>query len=246
MRHDLPIVPRPRLFISYDRDRDLLVALEYGRTEDGQPPESWRPLGVRGGVIVAFHVERRGRRVRHAGFAVAGASCFDPDDPALAPAWRGPRYDAPQLALRDASCAEIATAALAATDLERPSFDRYALDAAYAHLWEEEHAQALFHAELALQAGNAEAHFPLGRALLELGREGEAYARLRHYADIAPHDAWNQRWLGVAAEAIGNLAEARAAYERALALAAPGDDTLDAAELLAELDARRAEADGRR
>lgn len=246
MRDDLQSVARPALFISYDRDRDLLVALEYGRTEDGQPPDSWRPLGGSSGVIVARHVERCGRRVRHVGFAVAGASRLDLDDPALAAAWRGPRYDAPQLALRDASCGEIATAALAATDLERPSFDRYALDAAYAHLWEEEHEQALFHAELALQAGNAEAHFAIGRALLELGREDEAYARLRHYTDIAPHDAWNQRWLGVAAEAIGNLAEARGAYERALALAGPEDETLDAAELLAELDARRAEADGRR
>jgi Flp pilus assembly protein TadD len=76
------------------------------------------------------------------------------------------------------------------------------------------------------------AHFGLGYCFHEAGRQAEAYRHLRHCTEISPCGAWNWRWLGVAAEAVGETAEARAAYERAIEL---GDDETDAAELLEAL-----------
>ncbi len=54
-------------------------------------------------------------------------------------------------------------------------------------------------------------------------------------AEIAPHGAWNWCWLGQAAQAIGEQAEARTAYERAIALEDEGEDETEARELLDEL-----------
>jgi Flp pilus assembly protein TadD len=85
------------------------------------------------------------------------------------------------------------------------------------------------------------AHFGLGYTLFDLGRHHEAYRHLRHYTEIAPAGAWNWCWLGRAAEAIGEVAEARAAYERAIALSEEGDYDTDAAELLAALARRHAQ-----
>ena len=53
----------------------------------------------------------------------------------------------------------------------------------------------------------------------------------------SPHASWNWCWLGKAASAIGERAEAEQAYRRALELTAEGDDETDAAELLAALEA---------
>ena len=75
----------------------------------------------------------------------------------------------------------------------------------------------------------------LATRLFELGRHQEAYRHLRHYTEIAPHGAWNWCWYGYAAEAIGELAEARAAYDRALELEATGQDATDASVRLARL-----------
>ncbi len=90
-----------------------------------------------------------------------------------------------------------------------------------------------------LEAGDSIAHFALGYTLYELGRYHEAYRHLRYYAQIAPASAWNWCWLGKAAEAIGEVGEARAAYEQACEIeVADGDDAeeADAAELLVGLD----------
>ena len=40
------IVPTdpPRLFVSHDKDFHWLIALEYGRVDDGQPAERWRGI----------------------------------------------------------------------------------------------------------------------------------------------------------------------------------------------------------
>ncbi len=66
-----------------------------------------------------------------------------------------------------------------------------------------------------LEAGDSMAHFALGYTLYDLGRFHETYRHLRYYAQIAPASAWNWCWLGKAAQAIGEVGEARAAYERA-------------------------------
>ncbi len=97
-------------------------------------------------------------------------------------------------------------------------------------------AEALFQWRLCLQAGDGMAHFALGYTLYELGRFHEAYRHLRYYAQIAPACSWNWCWLGKACEAIGESAEARAAYEQACALEAAGDEETDAAELLAQME----------
>ena len=33
---------RPRLFLNHVADYDWLIAVEFGRVEDGQPPDCWR------------------------------------------------------------------------------------------------------------------------------------------------------------------------------------------------------------
>ncbi len=80
------------------------------------------------------------------------------------------------------------------------------------------------------------AHFGLGYTLYELERFPEAYRHLRHYTEIAPCGSWNWCWLGKAAEAIGETAEARTAYECALELECNGDQVSNARELLEQLD----------
>ena len=67
------------------------------------------------------------------------------------------------------------------------------------------------------------AHFALGYTLYELGRFRESYAHLRHYAELAPLGSWNWCWLGKAAAAIGETAEAERAYRRAIELTKRGD-----------------------
>ena len=82
------------------------------------------------------------------------------------------------------------------------------------------------------------AHFGLGYTLYDLGRFKEAYRHLRRYTEISPCGGWNWCWLGKAAEAVGETAEARAAYERAIELESSGDQESDASELLEQLDTR--------
>ena len=71
---------------------------------------------------------------------------------------------------------------------------------------------------------------------LRAGRFHLAYRHLRHYAEIAPNGSWNWRWLGQAAEAIGETDEARRAYERAIEIEEAGGHETDAFELLRALN----------
>ena len=71
---------------------------------------------------------------------------------------------------------------------------------------------------MCLQSGDNMAHFGLGCALYDQGQYREAFQHLRFYAQIAPIVAWNWRWYGAAAEAIGETAEARKAYMEAIRL----------------------------
>ena len=86
-----------------------------------------------------------------------------------------------------------------------------------------------------LEAGDAMGHFGIGYTLYELQRYQEAYRHLRHYTEIAPCGSWNWCWFGRAAEAVGELAEARRAYERAIELEAQDSYETDAADRLAKL-----------
>ena len=96
--------------------------------------------------------------------------------------------------------------------------------------------EALAYWRACLEAGDAMAHFALGYTLYELGRFREAYRHLRYYTEIAPAGSWNWCWFGKAAEALGEIGEARAAYSRALELEREGDEETDAAERLARIE----------
>jgi ADP-ribosyl-[dinitrogen reductase] hydrolase len=214
----------PRLYISHDTGLDWLMAFEFGRVDDAQPPDSWEHVSGQ----FAFLRDAPGGRV--VGFRVAEFSIFDPDDEDYDGIWDEPRFDAPLLALSDASAAEIVVAARAHFD-GRDSLNRRLFSAATNTTGEE----ALVAWRHCLESGDAMAHFGLGYTLFELGRHAEAYRHLRHYTEIAPHGAWNWCWYGYAAEAIGEVTEARRAYRRAIELERAGDHETDAAERLERL-----------
>ena len=135
----------------------------------------------------------------------------------------------PQLGLTDASVGEIVLAARAL--FGGPTINRVYFKAAVNA--DPEEALDLWLSCLA--AGDCMAHFALGYTLYDLGRFHEAYRHLRYYAELAPAGSWNWCWYGKAAQAIGEIDEARTAYLRAIELE-PCDQETDAAELLAELD----------
>ena len=220
---------RPRLYINHIAELDWLIALEFGRVDDGQPAENWSGVSERFGYL---HAEPDGRVL---GFKVLEFSQFDTDDPDVAEIWTEHRFDVPVLGLTDATPGEIILATRALFGESSTINRAYFSDACGAS---GEEALELW--LCGLQAGDSMAHFALGYTLYELGRFNEAYRHLRHYTEIAPAGAWNWCWLGKAAEAVGEAAEARRAYERAIALEEDSGEETDAPELLAELNRREA------
>ncbi len=213
-------MPRPRLYINHIAEFDWLIALEFGRVDDGQPPKNWSGVTEQFGFL---HDEPGGRVL---GFKVIDFSEFDLDEDAAVEIWSGPRFDAPALGLTDASAGEImlGTRALFA---DTSSVNRFYFSAAIDA--EGEDALAMWLG--CLQSGDSMAHFGLGYTLYELGRMPEAYRHLRHYTEIAPAGPWNWCWFGKSAEAVGELGEARRAYEKAIELEDEDQET-DASELL--------------
>lgn len=210
---------RPRLYLNHIPMLDWLVALEFGRVDEGQPPGNWVPP-TRACEQLGF-LRDGGDRVL--GFKVLEYSAFDPEaEPAV---FDGPRFDVPVLGLADVSAGEIVLAARALFGSE-PSINRVYFEEAIGATGRE--ALALWLG--CLQAGDAMAHYGLGYTLHAAGRHTEAYRHLRHYTEISPCNPWAWRWLGVAADAIGETVEARAAYTRAVEL--DEDDETDASELL--------------
>ena len=68
------VVSRPRLFLNHVADYDWLIAVEFGRVEDGQPPDCWRGVEDR----FAYLLDRpEGDEV---GFKVLEFSEFDPEE----------------------------------------------------------------------------------------------------------------------------------------------------------------------
>src|SRR3954470_21525130 len=214
----------PRLYISHDTGLDWLMAFEFGRVDDAQPPDCWYHVSDR----FAFLHDAPGGRV--VGFRVVELSIFDPEDGASAGVGDGPLVAAPLRALPAASAAEIVVAARAHFD-GRDSLNRRLFGAAT----NAEGEDAVVAWRHCLESGDAMAHFGLGYTLFELGRHAEAYRHLRHYTEIAPPGAWNWCWYGYAAEAIGEVIEARRAYRRAIELERAGDQATDAAERLERL-----------
>lgn len=219
-------MPLPRLHLNHIASLDCLIAVEFGRVDDGQSAESWEVLSEDFGFLRATP---EGPVI---GFRVNRFSRFDPDAPEVAAIWTQARFECPMLGLADASAGEIVIAARALLDGES-TLNRFYFSAAVEAHEDPEAALRLWLG--CLQCGDSMAHFALGYTLYELGRHHEAYRHLRYYAQIAPAGAWNWCWLGRAAAAIGETGEARAAYERAIALEAGGEET-DARELLHALE----------
>lgn len=214
---------RPVLKLSLIPGMDHLSALELGVIDDGQPSERWVGTGADESVGL-LHDAPDGRLV---GFVIKDVSGYDPDAPDNAPLWDGPRVDVPELGLTDVPPNAVVVAARALYG-DGPTVNRVFFAQAVAATGED----ALQAWLLCLQAGDSMAHYALGYTLLELGRAPEAYRHLRYYAGIAPGASWSWCYYGRAAAAIGELAEAQAAYERAIEI---GPDETDAEELLAAL-----------
>jgi tetratricopeptide (TPR) repeat protein len=203
----------------------LAYRVGFRRVDDAQPPDNWR------GVCESFGFLNQEPEGPEVGFKILGFSRFDPESREVAEIWGDPRFDVPVLGLRAVTAGEIVLAARALFG-EQSSINRQFFNAAI----EAQGEEALDLWLACLQSGDAMAHFGLGYTLYELGRVKEAYRHLRHYAEIAPCGSWNWCWLGKAAEAVGELAEARAAYERALGLERNGADESDAQVLLEQLN----------
>lgn len=213
-----------RLYVSNLTDLDALIALEFGRVDEGQPDEHWRMAGDSFGFLLD------GAGGREVGFKITSFSEWDEDGLGVEEVWDGPRFHVPQLGLPDSTVGEIVLAVRAlygTTDsINRQLFNR-AIDAMG------DPQEALCYWLPCLQAGDCMAHYAIGYSLYELGRYREAYRHLRYYAEITPENPWSWCWLGRAAQAIGELGEARAAYERAIGL---DDEETDADELLEALE----------
>jgi tetratricopeptide (TPR) repeat protein len=223
-----PPMSRPTLYLNQSAELDWLIALPFGLVDDGQPPGNWR------GVSKSFGFLHDGPEGPALGFKVLELSQFDAEGAEVAEIWGEPRFDVPVLGLRGASAGEIVLAV-------RPLFGSGdSINRAYfgAAIRAEAKEEALAMWVACLQAGDSMAHFGLGYTLHDLGRFPEAYRHLRHYTEIAPCGSWNWCWLGKAAAAIGEIAEARAAYERAVELTEAGGEETDAPELLEELGRR--------
>ncbi|MCU0313433.1 MAG: hypothetical protein MUC84_05155, partial [Solirubrobacteraceae bacterium] len=73
-------MPLPRLYLNHLPEYDWLIALEFGRVDDGQPRELWRGLTEHVGVLLDAP---GGDPV---GFKITGLSAFDAearDEPAI-------------------------------------------------------------------------------------------------------------------------------------------------------------------
>src|SRR4051812_12923926 len=218
-----------RLHVSYVSELDDLIALEYGRVDEGQPWAWWRLVGTQ---IAYLHDGGDGPAV---GFRVLELSKLDLDDPSVRDVWGAPLFDAPILGLRAATAGEIILTACALFDGPASignTYSRLAADKRSAH-------EALDLWLCCLQAGEPVAHYGVGVTLYRLERFQEAYRHLRYYAEIAPALNWSQYWYGRAAEALGQEGEARRAYRRAVELDDPWKPETDAQERVAALERRR-------
>jgi tetratricopeptide (TPR) repeat protein len=209
----------PRLYLNHAPELDWLIALEFGRVDEGQPPEHWRMVSESLGFL---HDGPDGPVV---GFKVVDYSEFDVDEaPEL---WDAPRFDVPALGLTAASAGEIVLATRALFGDEQTvnrSLFRQAIAA--------DVDEALDLWLMCLQAGDSMAHYGLGYTLYDAGRHHEAYRHLRYYTEICPNGSWSWCWRGKAAEAIGEVIDACASYERAIDLEDDGSEETDARALL--------------
>lgn len=202
----------PRLFISHLPEHDWLIALEFGRVDEGQPADRWRGITQQLGLLFDEH----GRCV---GFKALEFSAIDLASDEYELAWNGPRFCAPTLALADASAPEVILAARAFFG-DRQSVNRTHFNHAVGAVSPGE-ALAEWHA--CIESGDCMAHYGLGIAYADAGDFQLAYKHLRFYTSIAPEEGWAHYWFARAALAVGADGEARAARDAARALATDFD-----------------------
>ncbi len=176
----------------------------------------------------AFALRDLGGPVR--GFVAEEVSQHDPDELSGA-VWDGPRFDVPTLGLKRVTAGEILLPADVA--FQTSTADVKCFDLAVSKEDPDE-AERIWRS--CLQIGEMKAHFGLGYTLFELKRYDEAYNHLRFYPTLCPHNAWAWCWYGKAAQAIGEFAEARRAFARAIECEERGGDETEAGKLLRELD----------
>ncbi len=216
---------RPRLFINNIPSLDRLIALEYGRVDDGYDPRFFCQLEE---SVWCYEDPDNHHPV---GFSVLEVSKLDLHDSSNESLWVGDRFDAPTLGLSDANIGEIIAATRASLGAE-PSLNRVYFESATTLRGQD----AVNAWRMCLECGDSMAHFGLGCALYDQGEYREAFQHLRYYCQIAPIMAWNWRWYGAAAEAIGETREARLAYEEAVRLVEQYcQEETDAAERLQQL-----------
>lgn len=211
------------LQITVDRHSDYLLAIEFGEICDGKADSEYGALSD----DVAWVLREPGGEV--IGFIAKGLDRFEPE--AIEELWSGPRFDAPQLGLRRARAGEVALSALA-TFADTSTTDALAFHAAVEHDAGTEKLEAW---RVCLGTGNLKAHFALGYTLCEQGQFQAGYRHLRYYTELAPRNAWAFNWLGQACVGLGEVGEARAAFERAVELEEAGSFETDAFERLRAL-----------
>lgn len=204
-----------------------LEVLAFGTVTDGLPGERFRAIddAARSAFVLADDL----RTVT--GFVVRDyddqQEPFELDAEAL---WTGPRFDVPVLGLAGATAGEVILAVRGRFAEGEPTADALHFHSA---MEQEDPATAVAEWRLALEAGDMKAHYALGYTLCGLGAHRQAYDHLRRYTELVPSNGWAWWWLGQACEGLGDRAEARIAYERAVE--ANGDET-DASERLAALE----------
>ncbi len=215
---------RAPLYLNHDADYGWLIAMPFGEVSD-------EVLGDEIPVSDRFRYASRPEDGAIVGFVARSFGTFDPEDPDVARIWREPLFDVPALGLRSVSAGGICLAAKTflrgRSTINRTFFDN-AVNAA-------DRIEALVWWTLCLEAGDCMAHYGLGYTLLELCRPHEAYRELRSYVEIVPLNAWAWCYFGKAAQEIGELDEAVAAYRRAIDLEAEGGEVTDALHFLNRL-----------
>ena len=181
---------RVPLHLSVDPFNDFLGAIEFGAVCDLKPDDETVEIGE------GFLFRSRGGPIN--GFEVSDLTDFDPDDQGDV-LWAGPQFAVPALGLRRASPAQIILAARA-TFTKLPTADVCFFWSAVTAGEEGNRAEAADHWLSCIEAGGMRGHFGLGYTLCELDRprEGEGYAHLRFYTEIAPRNPWAWAWRGLA------------------------------------------------
>jgi hypothetical protein len=218
------------LHLSVNVTDDWLEAIEFGAVVDGRPSSQLIELSA----DVRFVL--RTARGPIAGFTVH--HFMDADVDALGDAAFGdPRFSVPLLGLDAASIGEVILAARGRFDVSTADVCFFMLALASAED-EGDLEAAAGHWLSCVEAGDMRGHFGLGYTLYDLGRTREAYSHLRRYTELAPHNSWAWLWLGRAAEAVGELDEAKQAYRRAIRREREGSFRTDAPERLRDLEQR--------